>query len=86
MALSGLRQWTESGAIESALEAMVKKRHLPHWGSKGAINCAGEALRSESLAPGQGIVLESWRMAHRDVIHTFEAMLRARAKKIRIYR
>jgi putative GTP pyrophosphokinase len=81
-AFDGLRRWTASGSIEKALEAMAKKVQLPHWGSKGAINRAGDALRSDAgLAAGQGTVLESWRMAHRDVIHTFEAMLRARAKK-----
>jgi hypothetical protein len=59
---------------------MAKKVELPHWGSKGAINRAGDALRHQSLGDGQTRALESWRMAHRGVIHTFEALLRARAK------
>jgi putative GTP pyrophosphokinase len=59
---------------------MAKKVDLPHWGSKGAINRAGDALRQKSLNAGQAAALESWRIAHRGVIHTFEAMLRARAK------
>jgi putative GTP pyrophosphokinase len=59
---------------------MTKRIELPHWGSKGAINRAGEALRNNSLSDSQADALESWRMAHRDVIHTFEALLRARAK------
>jgi putative GTP pyrophosphokinase len=78
--LDGLRQWIESGSIEMALKPMAKKNELPHWGSKGAVNRAGEALRNDSLGPGQADVLESWRMAHRDVINTFQALLRARKK------
>ena len=60
---------------------MAKKRELPYWGSKGAINRAGEALRGPTLTVGHAAVLESWRLAHRDVIHTFEALLGARATK-----
>jgi ppGpp synthetase/RelA/SpoT-type nucleotidyltranferase len=59
---------------------MAKKNSLPHWGSKGAVNRAGASLRRGDLLDGQSTTLESWRMAHRDVIHTFEALLRARAK------
>lgn len=77
-----LRQWTESGSIEVALAAMAKKSDLPHWGSKGAINRAGDALRAGKLAPGQATTLESWRMAHRDVINSFQSLLRARAKNL----
>jgi putative GTP pyrophosphokinase len=51
------------------------------WESKGAVNRAGEALRAGTLTPRHRLVLESWRMAHRQVIHTFEALLRARANK-----
>jgi len=63
---------------------MANRIELPHWGSKGAVNRAGEALRKDTLGPGQADVLESWRMAHRDVINTFQAMLRARAKNLDI--
>ena len=59
---------------------MAKKISFPHWGSKGAVNRAGDAIRNKTLTPAQAGGLESWRIAHRDVIHTFEAMLRARAK------
>jgi putative GTP pyrophosphokinase len=75
-----LRQWTTSGAIEAALQAMAKGKNLPHWGTKGRVNRAGGALRQGSLTDDQAMVLESWRIAHTGVIHTFEAMLRARAK------
>jgi putative GTP pyrophosphokinase len=81
LALGGLSQWLESGSVEAAIEAMAKKIELPHWVSKGAINRAGEAIRNQTLTLDQTVILESWRIAHRTVIHTFEALLRARAKK-----
>lgn len=55
---------------------------LPHWGSKGAINRAGEAVRNRMVGPAQAEILESWRLAHRDVINTFQAILRTRAKNL----
>jgi putative GTP pyrophosphokinase len=75
-------QWIETGSIEAALMAMAKKQELPHWGSKGAINRAGDALRKKALGPGQADTLEAWRMAHRDVINSFQSLLRARAKNL----
>jgi GTP pyrophosphokinase len=81
LALDGLSRWLASGGVEAAIEAMAKKVDLPHWESKSAINRAGEALRQQSLTRDQALVLESWRIGHRTVIHTFEALLRARAKK-----
>ena len=84
VAVDGLRLWLSSGSIESAIAAMAKKTELPHWGSKGAVNRAGEALRTSTLGPGQAQTLESWRMAHRDVINTFQALLRGRAKNLDI--
>jgi putative GTP pyrophosphokinase len=82
--LGGLEVWTESGSIQKALEAMAKKAELPHWGSKGAVNRAGDALRNKTLSDGQAYVLESWRMAHRAVINTFQALLRGRARNLDI--
>ncbi|WP_316189377.1 RelA/SpoT domain-containing protein [Bradyrhizobium sp. SZCCHNS1054] len=61
---------------------MANKKELPLWGSKGAINRAGDALRAGKLGPGQLDILESWRMAHRDVINSFQSLLRARAKNL----
>lgn len=52
----------------------------PLWGSKGAVNRAGTALREKTLTPAQTQTLEFWRIDHRGVIHSFEALLRARAK------
>ena len=40
---------SQSGAFEAVLFAMAKKDRLPHWGSKGAINRAGEAIRQHTL-------------------------------------
>lgn len=81
-------QWlevaTHARAFDLVLSAMAKKVELPHWGSKAAINRAGEAIRAKALTESHTIALESWRMAHRQVIHTFEAMLRARAKNLPI--
>src|SRR4051812_26712029 len=50
--LDVLRQWTESGSVEAALKTMAKQEEFPHWGSKGAINRAGEALRGGKLERG----------------------------------
>ncbi|MCK1408558.1 RelA/SpoT domain-containing protein [Bradyrhizobium sp. 76] len=61
---------------------MAKQEEFPHWGSKGAINRAGEALRGGKLERGHAAILESWRMAHRDVINSFQSLLRARAKDL----
>lgn len=59
---------------------MAEKFELPPWGSKGAVNRAGEAIRNDALTDDHVATLEAWRFAHRNVIHTFEALLRARAK------
>jgi len=66
--------------VDALTLAMSKKVEITHWGSKGNVNRAGQALRANTLTAGQAAVLETRRMAHRAVIHTFEALLRARAK------
>jgi putative GTP pyrophosphokinase len=52
----------------------------PPWGSKGAVNRAGGAIRADTLTPEHAAVVESWRIAHRRVINTFQALLRTRAR------
>lgn len=52
----------------------------PTWGSKQAINRAGEALRTGSLSNDQVPALERWRIAHKQVINTFQSLLRARSR------
>lgn len=61
---------------------MTNKVTLPHWGSKGALNRAGDAVRNDTLDNDQAMILESWRLSHQDVINTFQALLRARAKNL----
>lgn len=53
------------------------------WGSKGAINRAGEALRigGRPLSQGQRNALEAWRLTHNDVINAFQSLLRQRAAR-----
>lgn len=72
--------WIESGSIDAAILAMTSNVKLPPWGSKSAVNRAGEALRSGNITNDQADVLESWRLAHRGVINKFQALLRARSK------
>jgi putative GTP pyrophosphokinase len=51
------------------------------WGSRGAINRAGEALRTNSnLSTNQLVALEEWRLAHKQVINSFQSLLRQRAR------
>jgi putative GTP pyrophosphokinase len=52
----------------------------PPWGSKGAINRAGGAIRANTLTEEHAAVLITWRIAHRRVINTFQALLRTRAR------
>jgi ppGpp synthetase/RelA/SpoT-type nucleotidyltranferase len=59
---------------------MAKELDVPAWGSKGAVNRAGGALRANTLTPEHTQVLEWWRIAHKHVINNFQALLRARAK------
>jgi putative GTP pyrophosphokinase len=55
------------------------------WGSRGAINRAGDALRAKSdLSTGQLMALEEWRLAHKQVINSFQSLLRQRARGQRI--
>lgn len=60
----------------------------PPWGSKGRINRAGENLRKmarnkdpEALNPDDALYLDVWRSAHRNVLNTFQAILRNRTRK-----
>lgn len=72
---------SSSGAAEAVISAMANNSPGRQWESKGAVNRAGEAIRASAVTDRQAVILESWRMAHRQVIHTFEALLRARVKK-----
>jgi putative GTP pyrophosphokinase len=55
----------------------------PPWGSKGAVNRAGEALRSparDALSGADASALENWRASHNAVLNKFQAILRGRTK------
>jgi putative GTP pyrophosphokinase len=53
----------------------------PPWGSKGAVNRAGEALRAPGhLGPKHSDTLENWRASHNAVLNTFQAILRGRTR------
>lgn len=61
---------------------MNQKAKERPWGSKNAINRAGEALRTRSsLSHGQLGALEAWRLAHNDVVNSFQSLLRQRAAR-----
>jgi putative GTP pyrophosphokinase len=53
----------------------------PPWGSKGAVNRAGEALRGIGpLSAENAAALENWRASHNAVLNTFQAILRNRTR------
>jgi GTP pyrophosphokinase len=52
----------------------------PPWRSKGAVNRAGDAIRADTLTDEHAAIVENWRLAHRRVINTFQALLRTRAR------
>jgi ppGpp synthetase/RelA/SpoT-type nucleotidyltranferase len=67
------------GAMHDEIMDMGSKLKPP-WGSKGAVNRAGGAIRANTLAEEHAVTLEAWRLAHRRVINTFQALLRTRAR------
>lgn len=61
------------GEVASAAE----KRNFP-GGSKERVNRAGRAIRDGSAVAEDYIVIELWRAAHRQVLNTFQSILRNR--------
>jgi len=56
-------------------------KNAPPWGSKGLINRAGDALRARrELTQDELAAIEAWRAGHKNVLNTFQASLRTRAK------
>jgi ppGpp synthetase/RelA/SpoT-type nucleotidyltranferase len=49
-------------------------------GSKSRVNRAGERVRSCIATPEDLRVIDEWRAAHRNVLNTFQAILRIRTK------
>lgn len=50
------------------------------WGSKSRVNRAGNNIRTGKHTPEDHIVIEKWRGAYRNVLNTFQAILRNRTK------
>jgi len=53
-------------------------------GSKTRVNKAGDAVRSGNPSENDLSVIDNWRAAHREVVNTFQANLRRRAKDKKI--
>lgn len=49
-------------------------------GSRNRVNRAGDSLRRGTLTPEESAVVDEWRAAHRSVLNTFQAILRARTR------
>lgn len=49
-------------------------------GSKSRVNRAGDAVRRGSPTDDDLAVIDTWRLAHRNVLNTFQAILRIRAR------
>ena len=65
----------------SQLELLTMAKNAPPWGSKGLINRAGDALRARrELTQDELAAIEAWRAGHKNVLNTFQASLRTRAK------
>ncbi len=65
----------------SQLELLKMGKNAPPWGSKGLINRAGEAFRANRTPTEDELhAVEAWRAGHKNVLNTFQALLRTRAK------
>jgi putative GTP pyrophosphokinase len=53
----------------------------PPWGSKGAINRAGTAIRNGTLSDANRAALDAWRAAHKHVLNSFQSILRNRTRR-----
>ena len=53
-------------------------------GSKSRVNRAGDKVRSSDAEPDDFIVIEHWRAAHRNVLNTFQSILRNRTRGTQI--
>lgn len=63
------------------LQKLKLPKNTPPWGSKGLINRAGDAFRAERQPTTDEIgAVERWRAGHKNVLNTFQAILRNRTK------
>lgn len=49
-------------------------------GSKSRVNLAGQRVREEKATEEDGRIIDEWRSAHRNVLNTFQAILRTRTR------
>jgi ppGpp synthetase/RelA/SpoT-type nucleotidyltranferase len=71
--------------IVSQLELLKMAKNAPPWGSKGLINRAGDAFRANRQPTQDELAaVEAWRAGHKNVLNTFQAILRTRAKGLGI--
>ena len=69
----------------SPLEFLKMTKGAPSWGSKGLINRAGEAFRAHRQPTEEELAaVEAWRAGHKNVLNTFQANLRNRARGLGI--
>lgn len=60
---------------------LTKKNNLLFpGGSRSRVNLAGDNVRAETANDDDLQVIETWRAAHRNVLNTFQAILRMRAR------
>jgi ppGpp synthetase/RelA/SpoT-type nucleotidyltranferase len=59
--------------------ATITYDHFP-GGSKGRVNRAGDAVRAGTATAEELVTIDEWRAAHRAVLNTFQAILRARTR------
>jgi putative GTP pyrophosphokinase len=63
------------------LQKVKLPKNAPPWGSKGLINRAGDAFRAGREPTADEIAaLGRWRAGHKNVLNTFQAVLRNRTK------
>jgi putative GTP pyrophosphokinase len=67
------------------LELLKMAKNAPPWGSKGLINRAGDAFRAnQQPTEDERAAFEAWRAGHKNVLNTFQAILRKWSKGLGI--
>ncbi|RZU28927.1 RelA/SpoT domain-containing protein [Edaphobacter modestus] len=61
----------------------LPKKSFP-GGSKSRVSRAGDAVRAGTPSPEDLAVIDTWRAAHRNVLNTFQAILRTRTRSTEI--
>jgi len=81
-----LKAWLDVCDYETAVTRMqpANGADVRPWGSKGDLNRAGDAIRTDSLSPEGAVHVDAWRAAHRYILNTFQSILRNKARGKRI--